>query len=149
MVSFYISSFHFGKSLKSGEDPHADLRADLSRDMGVWALKTRLNGEWDGRFGALGYVEGGWKPPGGFGWLRLTLFSTPDWQSRIYCYERDAPGSFTVPAYYGTGCSVLGYAGWKRRVRGIVLKLYLRGSYAWKKGKPGVAGLKVQLTADR
>ena len=135
--------------LKSGEDSHTDLRADLTWNRGVWTVKTRLNGVYDGHIGALGYVEGGWKPPGGFGWVRFTLFSTPDWQSRIYCYERDAPGSFTVPACYGTGCSVMGYAGWKWRFRRTTVKLYLRGSYLWKKEKPGQAGLKFQLTVDR
>ena len=134
---------------KSEEDSHTDFRTDLTWTHDVWTVKTRLHGVYDGHFGALGYVEGGWKPPGGFGWLRLTLFSTPDWQSRIYCYERDAPGSFTVPACYGTGCSVMAYAGWKKRFRGTTMKLYLRGSYLMKKDKPGQAGLKLQLTVDR
>lgn len=135
--------------LKSGEDGHADLRADLSRSLDVWKFRTRLHAVQDGRSGFLGYVEGGWTPPGGFGWLRITLYSTPGWQSRIYCYERDAPGSFTVPACYGTGAQVMAYAGWKRRIRKTCLKLYLRGSWAVKKEKPGVAGLKVQLEAVR
>ena len=128
---------------------HADLRADAAWTRGVWTVKWRLNGVYDGHFGALAYLEGGWKPPGGTGWLRLTVFSTPDWQSRIYCYERDAPGNFTVPAYYGTGFSAMAYAGWKWRIRRTTLKLYLRASYLYKTDKPGQAGLKLQLSADR
>lgn len=37
---------------------------------------------------------------------RVTLFSVTDWDSRIYAYERDLPGSFSVPAYYGEGVSI-------------------------------------------
>ena len=131
------------------EDNRTDLRADATWSRGVWTIKGRLNGVHDGGFGFLGYLEGGWKPPGGFGWIRVTAFSTPVWQSRIYVYERDAPGNFTSPAYYGTGFSAMAYAGWKRRVKKTTLKLYLRGSYKWQIEKPGVAGLKLQLQADR
>jgi hypothetical protein len=130
-------------------DARTDLRADLTWTRGVWTFKTRLNGVHDGDFGLLGYLEGGWKPPGGAGWLRLTLFSIPDWQARIYSYERDAPGNFTVPAYYGTGGSAMVYAGWKWRIRKTTLKLYLRASYLYSTKKPGQAGLKFQLMADR
>ncbi len=35
--------------------------------------------------------------------VRFTLFSAMDWESRVYCYERDLPGTFYVPAYYGEG----------------------------------------------
>ncbi len=34
---------------------------------------------------------------------RVTLFSARDWESRVYCYERDLPGCFYVQAYYGEG----------------------------------------------
>ena len=37
----------------------------------------------------------------------------------------------------------------KKRFRKTTLKLYLRGSYRWQKEKPGQAGLKLQLQADR
>lgn len=35
--------------------------------------------------------------------VRTTLFSTEDWDARIYAYERDVPGTFSVPAWYGKG----------------------------------------------
>ncbi|MBO4595855.1 MAG: hypothetical protein J5632_04510 [Bacteroidales bacterium] len=35
--------------------------------------------------------------------LRGTIFCVDNWQDRIYCYERDLPGCFSVPAYYGRG----------------------------------------------
>lgn len=134
---------------RSYEDSRTDFRADATWTRGVWTVKGRMNGLYSGGFGALTYLEGGWKPPGGFGWLRLTLFSIPSWQARIYAYERDAPGNFTAPAYHGLGFSVMAYGGWKFRLGKTRVKLYLRGSYLWKKEKPGQAGLKFQLVADR
>lgn len=38
--------------------------------------------------------------------VRATVFSTEDWDSRIYCYERDVPGTFSVPACYGKGAGL-------------------------------------------
>ena len=131
-------------------DSHrADVRADATWNQGLWTVKGRLNGVHDGGFGLLGYLEGGWRPPGGLVWIRLTAYSTAGWQSRIYVYERDAPGNFTAPAYYGTGFAAMAYLGWKKRFRKMTVKLYLRGSYRWQKEKPGQAGLKLQLQADR
>ena len=127
----------------------ADVRADATWTRNAWIVKGRLNGVHDGGFGLLGYLEGGWKPPDWAVWVRLTAFSTAGWQSRIYVYERDAPGNFSAPAYYGTGFSAMAFAGWKKRFRKTTVKLYLRGSYRWQKEKPGQAGLKLQLQADR
>lgn len=134
---------------RSYEESRTDLRFDATWKQSVWTVKGRLNGVWCAAPGVLGYLEGGWTPPLGGGWLRLTLFSTPDWTSRIYCYERDIPGYFTVPAQYGRGFSLMAYAHWKKRIRRTTLKLYVRGSWLCRKEKPGVTGLKVQLAAER
>ena len=72
-----------------------------------FAASTRLEGSSAGgsSFGGLVYQEGGYTSPSGR-WrvsLRATLFCAEDWDARIYCYERDAPGTFSVPAYYGKG----------------------------------------------
>ena len=48
------------------------------------------------------------------------------WPDRIYVYERDAPGNFNVPAYYGKGWS-LSFAGSLRPSRRHAF--YLRLSY--------------------
>ena len=127
----------------------SDVRVDATWNRDVWTMKGRLNGVHDGGLGLLAYLEGGWKPPGGLAWVRLTAYSTAGWPSRIYVYERDAPGNFTAPAYYGTGFAVMAYAGWKKRFRKTTFKLYMRGSFRWQKEKPGQAGLKLQLQADR
>ena len=75
-----------------------------------------------------------------------------DWQDRIYCYERDAPGHFTVPAYYGRGYALSLVGSFRHSWPGLRLKSYLRASWtAWpwsEKPKPGVAGLRVQLMLD-
>ena len=46
-------------------------------------------------------------------WLRWTLFCVDEWDDRIYVYERDAPGSFNVPAYYGRGQALSLAGAWK------------------------------------
>ena len=46
-------------------------------------------------------------------WVRWTLFCVDEWDDRIYVYERDAPGSFNVPAYYGRGQALSLAGAWK------------------------------------
>lgn len=38
--------------------------------------------------------------------LHMTAFKVDNWDDRIYLYERDIPGAFSVPAYYGRGYSI-------------------------------------------
>lgn len=55
--------------------------------------------------GAMFLLECGYKALNGK-WeasLRSTLYHIDDWENRIYCYERDLPQSFSVPALYGRG----------------------------------------------
>jgi hypothetical protein len=78
-------------------------------------------------------------------YLRGTAFKVDRWEDRIYIYERDVPGSFSVPAYYGRGCSASAVASVKRRH----LSLHARAHYTAYPGmagqKPSRAGLKLQL----
>ena len=71
-------------------------------------LSTRFEGTWAGTVGGLLFQEAGYRSPSGKlrCSLRLTLFWTEDWASRVYCYEGDVPGSFSVPACYGKGTGV-------------------------------------------
>ncbi len=64
--------------------------------------------------------------------LRATIFCIDNWQDNIYCYERDIPGAFSSPAYYGRGyaLSLLGslrfrYTAGRKHLRH---SLHLRGS---------------------
>ncbi|MBR1488089.1 MAG: hypothetical protein IJ603_04285 [Bacteroidales bacterium] len=60
------------------------------------------------------YAELGWKPSEAFSvYGRGGIFKVDDWDDRIYVYERDAPGSFTVPARYGRGWDAALYAAWR------------------------------------
>ena len=36
-------------------------------------------------------------------YMRGEFYRIENWDDRIYVYERDAPGTFNVPAYYGKG----------------------------------------------
>ena len=101
-----------------------------------------------------------------------------NWNDRIYCYERDAPGSFNIPAYYGRGwaASLVGrlklradYRGgeselnnneMRTRNRGnkrvVSWKLYARAGFTdcpWpspgqKKPRPAKSELKFMLACD-
>jgi hypothetical protein len=46
-------------------------------------------------------------------WLRYCLFSTDDWNSRLYVYENDLLYSYSIPALYGRGSKNYILASWK------------------------------------
>lgn len=127
-----------------------DMRADLSYAKGSWIMNMRLNALRCVRTGFVSYFEEGYKTSDMSVYLRQGLFFVDDWEDRIYVYERDAPGSFNVPAMYGRGwfASVVGSAHVSRSIR-----LYVRASYTGyqfmphEKRKPGKAELKLQMIA--
>jgi len=45
--------------------------------------------------------------------IRLALFDCPDFQSRIYAYERDVLYAFSIPAYQGIGSRYYLLMRWK------------------------------------
>ena len=98
-------SARLSERLRNGtEKSRLDVRVDLKYSSGDWACNMRINGLHNRSLGILGYAEGGWKPDWMSVYLRAGLFRIDNWQDRIYVYERDAPGNFNVPAYYGRGC---------------------------------------------
>lgn len=106
-----------------------DLRGELSAACGPWRLDARYNVLWCRSRAWLWYVEPGVRENAYAAYLRFTLFRIDDWDDRIYVYERDAPGSFNVPAYYGRGLSIsfaasAGLEGVKARHR-----FHLRAAY--------------------
>ena len=111
---------------------HAAMRLNVLKCVGV---------------GSLGYVEGGYKDDLLTACLRAGVFMIDEWSDRIYVYERDAPGNFNVPAFYGRGYWLALNGGW-RPVRWC--RLYLRASWTdypfmkKEKRKPGKAELKIQ-----
>ena len=91
-----------------------------------------------------GYVEGGYRTDRLSAYLRQGFFQADNWDDRIYIYERDVPGSFTVPALYGRGLwtsAMVSYKAFRS------LKLAARCSYTayYKQFKPGKAELKLYV----
>ena len=124
-----------------------DARIDLLADVGMFQFVSRFNVLICKETGWLGYIEGQYKPDARLKiYLRQGIFRINNWDDRIYVYERDAPGNFNVPAYYGRGIWTSGYVSWKFTWWG---SLYLRSSYIVypmmrEKKKPGKAELKLQ-----
>jgi len=97
----------------------------------AWTARLRVEGLLCRSLGVLTYVEGGRKTDRLSAYLRGTFYRTESWDDRIYSYERDAPGNFTVPAYYGTGFAFSAVAGYKLRLHTSPwrsAKMYLRAS---------------------
>lgn len=80
-----------------------DIRTDLDAALAKWQFHARYNAVFGKAFASAGYLEAGRKSEKTALWLRAGLFAVDNWDDRIYIYERDAPGSFNVPAFYGRG----------------------------------------------
>lgn len=91
--------------LKPREDSpwRTDIRADLDATLDKWVFHARCDAVFGKAFASAGYLEAGRKSEKTALWLRAGLFAVDNWDDRIYYYERDAPGSFNVPALYGRG----------------------------------------------
>lgn len=129
-----------------GKQFRTEVRMDLGCDYGTVnaALRTDLVKCDD--FGFLTYAECGYVEEKMTIHMRLGLFLADDWDDRIYAYERDAPGSFNVPVYYGRGMWTSMMLKWRFSKWG---RIYVRTSistYAlMKEKKPGKAELKLQF----
>ena len=122
-----VTSKEFGKTLtfkpearvsiryRPGENIpfKADQRLDMKVAYGSLYAETRFN--------LLLYKDSSWLTFAGLGRdgerfdlsLRAIIFKVDNWDDRISCYERDVPGSFTVPAYYGRGWKLSSFLSWK------------------------------------
>ena len=130
-------------------DNRTELRTDLRWSNGRLSATTRLHAVTSEKAALLLYQEGGWKDAKTALYLRGTLFCADSWQDRIYAYERDAPGSFSVPAFYGRGWKLSLMAGRKARFRSLRFQGYLKASllsYPWTSDKSAKGELKCQVT---
>lgn len=127
---------------RSWEPSRCDIRLDVKYSNAQCFGTTRIEGNYCSGPGILGYVEIGHKSA----YFRLGAFSTSGWASRIYCYERDAPGSFTVPAYYGKGINASLYGSWKTSIgRHISAKLCLRAACTIKEAAKPAPSIHLQI----
>ena len=132
-----------------GLKSRTDIRADLSYEHGSWVASVRGNVLAADGIGMLGYAEGGYKVRENLKiYIRQGVFRVDDWDDRIYVYERDAPGNFNVPAFYGRGVWGSFYVAARFARWGSA---YLRASYTTyplmhENKKPGKVELKFQLT---
>ena len=130
----------------------AEIRADLGLGWKDLSAKARFDLVNSVSTSWLAYTEAGSASSGGkcswHAYLRWTLFKIDHWDDRIYCYERDAPGSFNVPAYYGRGWAASAVAG----IRMMRHAFYARISYVeypWTlPAKPASAEIRVQYKLD-
>ena len=121
-------------------------------DGDAWKARFRVEGLLCRSLAGLTYMEAGRKTGRWSSYLRGTLFLVDNWDDRIYSYERDAPGNFTVPAYYGRGFSLSAVGGYKLFVgKKKTLKVYFRVStvrYPFMRDpKPSVTEAKLQAVA--
>lgn len=87
-----------------------ELRLDLNYSKAPFQLNVRADASYMEHLGLLGYCEAAYISKPLKTYLKFILFDIKDWDGRIYCYERNAPGNFTIPAYYGKGYAVSSYS---------------------------------------
>ncbi len=130
-----------------GEPFRTDIRADFSYVSRHFVSTVRLNALHSVGTGLLGYAEGGCKNENISVYLRQGIFRIDNWADRIYAYERDAPGSFNVPAYYGRGIWTALAMNWKFARWG---RMHLRAAWTsypfMAEEKPGRAELKLHFS---
>ena len=86
-----------------------EARLDLKASRGAFSAVCRGDLVRCKDFGALAYSEFGYqgkadgRPAELSAFARATVFRADAWDDRVYCYERDLPGAFSVPACYGRG----------------------------------------------
>ena len=139
VCDWFTTEFRLVERFRTWGLPHrTDARVDVFADAGIVQFASRFNVLMCKDIGLLGYVEAQYKVNASFNaYLRLGMFRIDNWDDRIYVYERDAPGNFNVPAYYGRGGWTSGYVSWRFAKWG---SLHARATYK----KPGKAELKIQ-----
>ncbi len=129
-----------------GEPFRTDLRTDFSYFSRYMIVNVRLNALRSVGTGFLAYAEAGYKTDRFTAYLKQGVFHIDEWADRIYAYERDAPGSFNVPAYYGRGIWTALMMNWRFARWG---RMYLRAAVTtyplMTEKKPGRAELKIQF----
>ena len=129
------------------------LRTDARLEMFLyslhWDATIRVNALKCDEISFLIYGEGCLKAKSLKAYLRAGVFCADSWDDRIYAYERDIPGTFNVPAFYGRGLWASFTGNWRFAPWG---RVYARASlteyFQTEKKKPGKAELKLMLKID-
>ncbi|MBO4634699.1 MAG: hypothetical protein J5669_04945 [Bacteroidales bacterium] len=133
---------------RNHERPRTAVRTDLRLGSGPWQGTFRSEEVFCEQVGWLGYLEAGRKTDIWAAWARVTGFVIDRWNDRVYCYERDAPGTFSVPAYNGRGGAISLVSSWKHRFRHLTLKAYLRSACVFRQGRTPAPTLNLQLQCE-
>lgn len=101
-----------------GTQWRSDVRMQMDLVLGPWLASSRYNAVRCREWGWLWYGEIGYKREYGphnriSMYIRGEIYRADNWDDRIYVYERDAPGNFNVPAYYGSGWNLSLVSSWK------------------------------------
>lgn len=150
-------AFRFTERFRNYEPARHDARLDVLFGHGLWSAAFRSEFAYCGYPGFLSYLEGGYKGDQASRWwrelsgyLRITGFLVEHWDARVYCYERDAPGSFSVPAYNGKGVAASLSGSWKHRFgRWFTLRLYLRAACTFRTTQAPAPVVHLQLQLER
>ena len=145
----WLLDARFTERYRNYEAPRTDIRVDLKANHESWLGVFRAEAVFCEKWGFLCYLEGGYKSEISAFYLRLTGFWIDQWSARIYCYERDAAGTFSVPAYNGRGMAASFVGSFKWRIgRCFRLKANLRAAYQMKAGQKPAPTLNLQLQGD-
>lgn len=128
--SFKLKS-RYARTLRNYGDTRRDeLRLDGIWSDGAWTLSSRLHVASSAGIGVMGYLEAGRAGGRISFYVRATAFRVDNWADRIYAWERDAPGNFSVPVSYGRGYRLSAIAGYKTRLWRSRLRAYVKASKA-------------------
>ena len=132
-----------------GQIFRTDVRMDLAWQPHIWSLSYRFNVLQCDGLSWLTYLEGGVKIHKFSSYMRQGFFVVDDWDDRIYAYERDVPGAYNVPAFYGRGMWTSLMMSWRPTEW---CRLYLRAAVTtypfMEEKKPGKAELRFQSVFD-
>ena len=128
------------------------IRLQVSQKQGLWSIKTILyaNKYSFGNTKSTGYAiaqDLGFEPSGNrfTVLLHAVLFNTDAWENKIYLWEKDLPGAFSMPMLYGQGFRTAFLA--RYNLRNLSFQLKIADSV-----QPGMDILGIgpeQITGDR
>ncbi len=142
----FAAVIKYSGTIRTWGDPFRnDIRLDFKYESNTFYAALRLNALKCRKAGFLAYAEEGYHNESLSVYFRQGIFRIDNWADRIYVYERDAPGSYNVPAYYGRGVWAALAVNWKfARWGRIYARAAATGFPFMTEKKPGRAELKFQ-----